>query len=230
MRINRYLASSGYGSRRKCEDLIREGKVRINGKVVAVLSATVVEGDRVEVGGQIAKALSPQYYLLYKPRGIVCTLTDERGRVSISDFFPPHAGRLFYVGRLDKESEGLILLTNDGALAQKLAHPAHGVEKEYEVVLDQPFDPTLLQKLCRGFVITGGRAKAERAFMIGGNKVKIVLRQGIKRQIRLMFAKLGYEVKQLARTRIGGLTINKLKPGCWRKLETRQLAMLGYLG
>lgn len=230
MRINRYLASAGYGSRRKCEGLIREGKVRINKTLVTALSATVAEGDRVEVGGQIVKALSPQYYLLYKPRGVVCTLADERGRVSIGDFFPPHAGRLFYVGRLDKESEGLILLTNDGTLAQKLAHPAHGVEKEYEVILDQPFDPTLLQKLCRGFVITGGRAKAERAFMLGGNKIKVVLRQGIKRQIRLMFAKLGYNVKYLVRTRIGGLTVNKLKPGCWRKLAAKQLAMLGYLG
>lgn len=228
MRINRYLALAGWGSRRKCEELVCEGKVRVNGKVVTNLSTIIQKEDQVTVGWQKARRLSFQYYLLYKPRGVICTLSDERGRPSICDFFPPHVGRLFYVGRLDMESEGLIVLTNDGSLAQKLAHPSHGVEKEYEVLLDKPFDPALLQKLCRGFVIVGGRAKAKSAFMLGENKVKVVLHQGIKRQIRLMFAKLGYEVKRLIRTRIGRLTANRLQPGRWRRLGEEELFALNF--
>lgn len=191
---------------------------------MTALSTVIQEGDQVDVGGQVAKLASPQYYLLYKPRGVVCTLSDEQGRTSICDLLPFHAGRLFHVGRLDMESEGLILLTNDGDFAQKLAHPTQGIEKEYEVVVDQPFDSTLLPKLCQGFMIVGGRAKAERAFMLGANKIKVVLRQGIKRQIRLMFAKLGYKVKRLVRTRIGGFTVNKLRPGQWRQLRAKDLS------
>ena len=226
MRINRYLASAGFGSRRKCEELIREGKVRRNGEVITDLSTVIQEGARVEVEGRLARLSSPEYYLLYKPRGVVCTLSDEYDRVSIFNLLPPQAGRLFHVGRLDMESEGLLLLTNDGSLTQKLTHPTHGAEKEYEVVLNRSFDPALLQKLCHGFVIIGGRAKAERAFMLAANKLKIVLRQGIKRQIRLMFAKLGYDVKRLMRVRIGRLEVGGLKPGRWRKLGSKDLALL----
>lgn len=229
MRINQYLASAGFGSRRKCEKLIHERKVRLNARIVTTLSTTLTESDRIEVEGRVVKLPALEHYLFYKPKGAVCTFSDERGRTSIFNLLPPHIGRLFYVGRLDMESEGLLLLTNDGSLAQRLAHPTHGIEKEYEVVLDRSFDSDFLQKLCRGFFINGGHARAVCAFMLGANKVKIVLRQGIKRQIRLMFAKLGYEVKRLVRVRIGGLTVEGLKSGCWRKLKRRELAMLSTL-
>ena len=145
---------------------------------------------------------------------------------TIFDLVPAHFGRLFHVGRLDKESEGLILLTNDGSLSHRLTHPAHEVEKEYEVLLDRPFDAQQIPKLLRGFVIEGGRARMERVQIVAPSMVKVVLRQGIKRQIRLMFLKLGYEVKRLIRTRIGDLKIGTLRPGEWRALGKREVALL----
>ena len=129
-------------------------------------------------------------------------------------------------GRLDKESEGLILLTNDGALSHRLTHPAHEVEKEYEVLLDKPFDAQYVPKLLRGFSIEGGRARVERVHIVAPAVVKVVLRQGLKRQIRFMFLKLGYEVKRLLRTRIGGLKLATLRPGEWRVLDKREVALL----
>jgi 23S rRNA pseudouridine2605 synthase len=227
MRLNRFLASAGYGSRRACEALITDGKISINGHFVRNLATIVQPGDDVRVAGKPPpRPSAPVYILLHKPRGILCTRSDERKRSTIFDFVPSHFGRLFHVGRLDKDSEGLILLTNDGVLSQRLTHPGHDVEKEYEVLLDKPFDPQHAARLVRGFMIEGGRARAERVHVIGPTLVKVVLRQGVKRQIRLMFFKLGYEVKRLMRTRIGGLELRGLDPGQWRVLSAREVALL----
>jgi 23S rRNA pseudouridine2605 synthase len=227
MRLNRFLAASGLGSRRACEALIKEGKVSINGHFIRDLATVVDPGDEVRVAGKPPlRPVAPAYILLHKPKGVVCTRSDERGRQTIFDLVPAHFGRLFHVGRLDKESEGLILLTNDGALTQRLTHPAHEVEKEYEVLLDRPFEAQQISKLLRGFVIEGGRARMERVQIVAPLVVKVVLRQGIKRQIRLMFLKLGYEVKRLIRTQIGGLEIGTLRPGEWRALLKREVALL----
>ena len=160
-------------------------------------------GDEVRVAGKPPlRPVVPVYILLHKPKGIVSTRSDERGRKTIFDLVPTHFGRLFHVGRLDKESEGLILLTNDGSLSHRLTHPAHEVKKEYEVLLDRPFDAQQIPKLLRGFVIEGGRARMERVQVVAPSTVRVVLRQGIKRQIRLMFLKLSYEVRRLIRTRV----------------------------
>ena len=227
MRLNRFLASAGYGSRRACEALITDGKISINGHFVRNLATIVQPGDDVRVAGKPPpRPSAPVYILLHKPRGILCTRSDERKRSTIFDFVPSHFGRLFHVGRLDKDSEGLILLTNDGVLSQRLTHPGHDVEKEYEVLLDKPFDPQHAARLVRGFMIEGGRARAERVHVIGPTLVKVVLRQGVKRQIRLMIYKLGYEVKRLMRTRIGGLELRGLDPGQWRVLNAREVALL----
>lgn len=227
MRLNRFLAAAGFGSRRACEALIRDGKISINGHFVRDLATIVQPGDDVRVAGKPPPRPAPAaYILLYKPKGVICTRSDERERTTIFDFVPAHFGRLFHVGRLDKESEGLILLTNDGALSHHLTHPAHEVEKEYEVLLDKPFDAQQIPKLLRGVVIESGRAKAERIRILGPALVSVVLRQGLKRQIRLMFLKLGYEVKRLVRTRIGGLKAGALQPGHWRILEKREIAIL----
>ena len=227
MRLNRFLAASGLGSRRACEALIKEGKVAVNGHFIRDLATVVNLGDEVRVAGKPPlRPAIPVYILLYKPKGIVSTRSDERGRRTIFDLVPAHLGRLFNVGRLDKESEGLILLTNDGSLSHHLTHPAHEVEKEYEVFLDGPFEAEQTPKLLRGFVIEGGRARMERLQIVAPSIVKVVLRQGIKRQIRLMFLKLGYEVKRLIRTRIADLKIGTLQPGEWRALGKREVAVL----
>ena len=230
MRLNRFLAAAGFGSRRACEALILAGKVSINGHFIRELATSVEADDDVRVSGKQARAALPVYILLNKPRGYVCTRSDERGRKTIFDLLPSHYGKLFHVGRLDMESEGLLLLTNDGDLAQRLTHPAHEIEKDYEVLIDKPFEAEHAAKLVRGFMIEGGRARMERVHIIAPKHLKVVLRQGIKRQIRLMLYALGYEVKRLMRTRIGGVEYGGLKPGQWRPLKEKEVALLSGKG
>jgi 23S rRNA pseudouridine2605 synthase len=227
MRLNRFLASAGFGSRRTCEALIKEGKVSINGHFTRDLATIVQRDDDVRVIGKPPpRPAAPVYILLHKPKGILCTHSDERKRRTVFDLVPSQFARLHYVGRLDKDSEGLLLLTNDGALSQRLTHPRYAVEKEYQVLLDRPFDVQDADGLVRGFSIEGGFAKAERIQILGPALVSVVLRHGIKRQIRLMFARLGYEVKRLQRTRIGALELEGLQPGHWRMLGAREIALL----
>lgn len=226
MRLNRFLAAAGFGSRRACEQLIRDGKVSINGHFIRDLATQVGPDDDVRVGGKPARARQLVYLLLHKPKGFVSTRSDERGRRTVFNLVPPHFGSLFHVGRLDKESEGLILLTNDGDLAQRLTHPSHEIEKEYEVTLDRDFDAAHTAKFLRGMMIEGGRARMEEVHPFGPRSLKVVLRQGLKRQIRLMFYRLGYEVKRLVRTRIGPLRLAPLKPAEWRFLTAREVALL----
>ncbi len=226
MRLNRFLAAAGFGSRRACEALILDGKVSINGHFLRELATTVQPGDDVRVAGKPAKSTPLSYILLHKPKGFLCTRSDERGRNTVFDLVPPNFGRLFHVGRLDMDSEGLIILTNDGALAQRLTHPTHEVEKEYEVLLDKAFDAELIPKFQKGFHIEGGRARIERIHFMSPNHLKVVLRQGLKRQIRLMFYAHGFEVKRLVRTRIGGVEMARLKPAHWRMLNAKEVAGL----
>ncbi len=225
MRLNRFLAAAGLGSRRGCEELIRSGKVTVNGEVCLDLATTVGPTDHVKVGNKLIHQEKPLYVMLNKPPGYVCTASDELGRRTIFELLPEKWPRLFNIGRLDKESEGLILLTNDGDLALRLTHPRYKIDKEYEVILDKPFDPAHREKLLKGVYIEGGRAKAESVHSIGKNHLKIVLRQGLKRQIRLMLYDLGYEVKMLARTRIGQLRLD-VHRGKWRILDEREVKNL----
>ncbi|HEY5753654.1 MAG TPA: pseudouridine synthase [Chthoniobacterales bacterium] len=229
MRLNRYLAAAGFGSRRSCESLITEGKVTINGKVVRELATTVAPADHVKVNGKLARVEQPVYVALHKPRGYVTTLDDELGRRTIEDLLPRSLPRLFHVGRLDKDSEGLLLLTNDGELSQRLTHPRFKVEKEYEVLLDKPFDPALTEKLKRGIVLEQGRARMEQVRFVAPNHLKVILLQGMKRQIRLMFYDLGYEVKRLCRTRIGPVLLGQLPAGGHRLLTEREVSQLRQL-
>lgn len=226
MRLNRFLAAAGFGSRRSCEQLISGGHVVISGHKTTNLATHVAEGDDVRVDGRPARVAPQLTIICNKPRGYVVTRSDERGRRTVYDLLPDGHASLFHVGRLDKESEGLLLMTNDGMLAQELTHPSHGIEKEYEVELDKSFDPSHAEKLLKGIHIEGGKGRFERLRAITPTKLSVVLRQGIKRQIRLMFYDLGYEVERLRRIRIGKLQDHRMPPGTWRPLTVKELGLL----
>lgn len=230
MRLNRFLASAGLGSRRGVEELIQSGRVRINGHVVEDLATTVGPEDSVKVGNRVVRPQHLIHAMLFKPKGFLCTADDERERRTIFELLPPGWPRVFHVGRLDKESDGLLVMTNDGELSLALTHPRYHVEKEYEVGLDKPFDPAHREKLLRGFHIEGGRAKLEQLTIFAPHQLKVVLRQGIKRQIRLMFYDLGYEVEHLRRVRVGPLKLGDLTPGEWRLLTPTEVQALKAAG
>jgi len=226
MRLNRFLASAGLGSRRSCEELIRTGQVTVNGATCENLATNVEPTDVIKLGNQVLRSASSATILLHKPPGFLCTASDTHERRTIFELLPSNFPRLFHVGRLDRESEGLIILTNDGELSLKLTHPRYKVEKEYEVVLDKAFDFELTSKLVHGMTLEEGFAKAESVFKLGSTKLKVVLRQGMKRQIRMMFYALGYEVKRLVRVRIGSINIQSMPAGSWRVLTQKEIDAL----
>ena len=226
MRLNRYLAAAGLGSRRQCDELIAARRVTINGQVCSNFSAQPEEGDHVKVNGRLVRLDLPRTIVLHKPAGFISTRRDPEARDTIFDLLPAKLSRLFNVGRLDAQSEGLLLLTNEGDLAQRLTHPRFKIDKEYEVFLDRPWDPALTSKLTRGIFLDGQRAQVVRLHSVTPNRLRVVLRQGINRQIRRMFEALGYKVKRLVRTRIGNLRLGDLPRGHWRPLTKSELAAL----
>lgn len=226
MRLNRFLAAAGVGSRRHCDELITAGRVTVNGRVCTDFSYQPTEADHVKVGSKMVRPERRLDIILHKPAGFVSTRSDPHARNTIFDLLPPHMPRLFNVGRLDAQSEGLLILTNDGDLAQRLTHPRYKVDKEYEVTLDRAWDPELAAKLLRGVMLDGERARFERIFPINPTQVRVILRQGINRQIRRMFYQVGYDVKRLVRTRIGKLRLGDLPRGHWRALTSAELRSL----
>jgi len=226
MRLNRFLAAAGVGSRRHCDELIAAGRVTINGRVCTDFSAQPAEGDHVKVGNKMVRAQQRLDILLHKPAGYVSTRRDPNARDTIFDLLPPKLPRLFHIGRLDAQSEGLLVLTNDGDFAQRLMHPRYKVDKEYEVTLDRAWQPELAAKLLRGVMLEGQRARLERVHTIAPTKLRVVLRQGINRQIRRMFYEFGYEVNRLVRTRIGNLRLGDLPRSHWRPLTKAELRAL----
>ena len=226
MRLNRFLAAAGIGSRRQCDELIAAGRVSINGRVCTNFSAQPSERDHVKIDRKLVHPERAMTIALHKPAGFVSTRSDPRARDTIFDLLPPKFPRLFNIGRLDAQSEGLLLLTNDGDFAQQLTHPRFKIEKEYEVTLDRQWDRALAQKLLRGIFLDGQRAQIARLHSIGPTRVRVVLRQGINQQIRRMFYAVGYEVKRLVRVRIGNLRLGDLPLGHWRALSKSELNAL----
>lgn len=218
MRLNRFLSLCGLASRRGSEDIVRDGRVAINGQRVTDLATQIKEGDEVSVDGRRVFAKEGVVIVLHKPRGYLCTREDTHERSTIYDLLPKKYHNLHHVGRLDQDSEGLILLTNKGELSQRLLHPSEGVEKEYSVRLETQFEQKDIARLINGVMTKEGFAKAERAWLENPYVLNVVLKQGLKRQIRLMFYVLGYEVERLIRTRIGGLKLYGLPKGDWREL------------
>jgi 23S rRNA pseudouridine2605 synthase len=226
VRLNRFLAAAGLGSRRHCDELIAAGRVTINGQVCTDFSVQPGERDHVKVDRKLVHSQRRLDVMLNKPAGFVSTRSDPNARDTIFDLLPPHFPRLFNVGRLDAQTEGLLLLTNDGDLAQRLTHPRYKIEKEYEVTLDHAWDPALAPKLHQGVMLDGQRARIDSLHSIKPTRLRVILRQGINRQIRRMFYETGYEVKRLVRIRIGRLRLGDLPRGHWRPLTSTELKSL----
>jgi 23S rRNA pseudouridine2605 synthase len=226
VRLNRFLAAAGVGSRRHCDELISAGRVTINGKTCTDFSAQPDGRDHVKVEGKLVRVAPPLTIMFHKPAGFVSTRRDPHVRDTIFDLLPAKFSRLFSIGRLDAQTGGLLLLTNDGELAQRLTHPRYKIEKEYEVILDRPWDTALAPKLLRGIFLDGQRATVARLHSISPIRLRVVLRQGINRQIRRMFEAVGYGVKSLVRIRIANLRLGDLPRGHWRALTKRELECL----
>jgi 23S rRNA pseudouridine2605 synthase len=226
MRLNRFLALAGVASRRGAEELIRSGRISVNGKIRTELATQVTTEDHVRVDSKIVKAKEFVYLLLNKPAGYMTTRSDDRARPTIYDLLPKHLPKLAHVGRLDFDSEGLLLLTNDGELTLRLTHPRYRLPKEYLVTLDREFDMAESAKVKKGVYLAEGRARFDTVYKVNPRQVRVVLTQGIKRQVRRVFAALDYKVKRLERTKIGGLSDPTLKPGAFRMLKRAEVAML----
>jgi 23S rRNA pseudouridine2605 synthase len=219
VRINKFLASCGLGSRRSCEKIVEQGGVTINGTSVTSLGARVLASDSVKIDGRRVRPPGHVTILLNKPKGLICTKEDTHDRDTIYELLPGRHHRLNYIGRLDKESEGLLLLTSDGELSQQLTHPKHGVEKEYRVLLDRTVEKEHAEQMLKGIHTAEGIARAERIEAQGARWISVVLKQGLKRQIRIMLGKFDYKVRRLIRVRIGDLIAPDLKAGNWVELE-----------
>ncbi len=225
-RIQKVLARLGYGSRRVCEDMIVDGRIKVNGSL-AILGDRMVPGvDRLEVDERsVCTETDLVYYLLSKPKGVISTAFDPEGRQSVVDLVPKDP-RVFSVGRLDADSEGLLIMTNDGELTQQLTHPSHGVEKEYLVYLrHQPTDSDL-SKLKRGIYLNDGKTLPTRITRLAPQLVRMTLHEGRNRQIRRMFEAVSNEVVRLVRVRIGPISDKTLKPGLYRELSSMEVIKL----
>lgn len=226
MRLNKYLQAAGVASRRKADELIQAGLVEVNGRPVWEPWRQVDPGrDRVKVAGREIKLQRGKHYLkLYKPRGVTSTLADPHAQRTLSEFIPPGL-RLFPVGRLDRDSEGLVILTDDGDLAYLLTHPRFKVKKRYLVELDCPLSPRDLAKLQAGIELEDGPFHPEISWA-RGREMQLSLSEGRKREIRRGFAKLGYPVVRLVRLAIGPVELGNLRPGEVAPLARRELSDL----
>ena len=224
MRLNAYLARAGVASRRKADELIKAGRVRVNGEV-GQLNTFVASRDRVEVDGHVVAKQRLAYVLLHKPRGVVTTASDPQGRptvVSLVDL----PERVVPVGRLDVDTTGALLLTNDGELAHRLAHPRYGVEKTY--VLDVEGTPSreALRALEEGVELDDGPTAPARARLLGPSRVELTIHEGRNRQVKRMLEAVGHPVRRLHRGAYAGLSADDLQPGAWRELSEAEVARL----
>jgi 23S rRNA pseudouridine2605 synthase len=225
-RLQKVLARAGIASRRVCEEFIAEGRVKVNGEV-AVLGRRVDTGaDRVELDGVVI-GVAPDlvHYLLNKPAGVVTTASDPQGRPTVIELVPDEP-RVFPVGRLDADTEGLLILTNDGSLAQLLAHPSHGVEKEYLAEVRGRPSAGALRRLRDGVELEDGVTAPAKVSLVGPNLLRLVIHEGRNRQVRRMCEEVGHPIVRLVRSRIGPLSDRRLRPGHWRALTQGEVRAL----
>lgn len=231
IRLNKYLAQCGLGSRRKCDQLIKTGKITINGKLITKLSYLVnEEKDKVAFDGNLlSRTVQPTYILLNKPAGYITTVNDELGRNTVIDLIPI-VDRIFPVGRLDKDTEGLLLLTNDGDLSYHLTHPKFLVKKVYQVKLTKSLTAIDLKKLEQGLMLEDGVTAPCEIKYVKSDKLnrtlKISIHEGKKRQVKRMFRALGYSVICLRRIQFANLTLTNLPTGKWRYLTDMEIKKL----
>jgi 23S rRNA pseudouridine2605 synthase len=230
VRLQTFLARSGVSSRRAAEEMITHGRIAVNGETVTAMGVQVVPGvDRVEVDGEEVKVAPTTWLALHKPKGYVTTRTDPFGRETVYALLPEKYHSLFHVGRLDRDSEGLLLLTNDGDLANRFLHPSFGITKEYDVIVTGKPSDAVLRQLVEGVELEDGIAKAESAKLVGpaGNgqsRLKLVLREGKKREVRRMMTALGHDVMRLVRRRFGPIDLAELPSGKWRIVAPEELS------
>ena len=224
VRLNRYLASTGMGSRRAADEVIRAGRVTVNG-AVGELGTVVSDGDDVRVDGRPVQVQATMVVLLHKPAGVVTTAHDPQGRPTVAELVPAPV-RLFPVGRLDRETTGLLLLTNDGALADRLMHPRHGVRKTYVArVAADPGEP-VLERLRRGVQLDDGPTAPAEVRLAGPGRVEITIHEGRNRQVRRMLAAVGHPARGLHRSAYAGFELGGLAPGEWRELTEAEVRAL----
>ncbi|MDR2525850.1 MAG: rRNA pseudouridine synthase [Oscillospiraceae bacterium] len=231
MRLQKYLAQCGTASRRKAEEMILQGRVTINGRAAALGQSVRPGKDQIALDGEVLQAReAPVYIALHKPRGYVTTLDDPHARHNVAELLQARPERLFPVGRLDKDSEGLLLMTNDGALAQKLTHPSMHIPKVYRVTLKNAVTAEQLDTLIHGVLLDGQRTLPTQVRELsaepGRTVLEFTLREGRNRQIRRMCEALGLTVARLKRTAIGSLKLGMLPPGQWRELTSTEIAAL----
>jgi 23S rRNA pseudouridine2605 synthase len=230
-RLQKFISRSGRASRREAENLMQAGRVRVNGKVVSEMGTRVVEGrDSVEVDGKTVKMPGVRWIAFHKPVGVLTTRSDPHGGATVYDVLPKALSALRYVGRLDRDAHGLILLTNDGERAHQLQHPSGEVEREYEVEVAGRVNSETIQSLMGGVQLEDGPAAARRAkvLQVGPvvSRLTVVLTEGRKREVRRMMSAVGHPVLKLGRTRFGPIKLGSLEPGAWRELTSKEIKAL----
>ncbi len=230
-RIQKIIANSGYASRRKAEELIKQGRVTVNGEIVRELGQKASYADTIMIDGEALKKEDKEYILLYKPRGVVTTSIDDKHRKTVIDLVETPK-RVYPVGRLDYDTSGVLLLTNDGELTNLLTHPSSNIEKVYLVKIDEAVNPHVLKKLETGVIIDGKKTAPAKVKVKKIDKKKnksliyLTIHEGRNHQVKKMFEAIGYKVAKLKREKFAGLDLHSLKSGEWRRLSVHEVKVL----
>lgn len=232
MRINKFLAHAGVASRRKAEELILNGKVTVNNVIVTELGIQIESGDRVEVDGVAVYNEEPVYYLLNKPRGYISSVSDDKGRKTVMDLLPAIKERIYPVGRLDWDTSGLLLLTNDGEFTNLMTHPKHGVDKVYIAKVEGQANKENLRPLTLGITLEGKKISPARYEILKQDKAKnssivqLTIHEGQNHQVKKMFAEMGLPVQKLSRIQYGLLTLEGVPTGQYRRLSKKEVSQM----
>lgn len=231
-RLQKVIAHAGIASRRKAESLITEGRVKVNGEVVTELGTKVSKKEQIEVDGVPIYQEEPVYYLFYKPRGVISAVSDDKNRKVVTDYFVGVPERIYPVGRLDYDTSGILLLTNDGDFSQRLSHPKHQVDKVYVAKVKGFADNKTLYPLAKGVMIEGRKTAPARFEILSTDRkaetsiVELTIHEGRNHQVKNMLAAVGLPVQKLKRERYGDLTLQGLRPGEFRRLNAREVNSL----